>query len=332
MHQGFVEWIPIETGNLSLSIRVGRQELSLGASRLIGIRDGPNIRRSFDLSRISFQNGRKSIDLLYGQEVNPKFGAFDNVSRIFGEDRDQNPRIWSVYVQRPTPTLNGLFETYYIGFQSSNSTFSDVSGRETRHSLGARSSGNLGNVFSYNTELIYQFGRLSGNSINAVNFETDWTYTFKTSTWKPALGLKLDWSTGDAALDDDEINTFNPLFVNPAIYSLAGVNTPANLTSFHPNLTIYPADGLVVYVEYAVFYRTRANDGFYSPPRFQTRPAEGNQDKHIGDVVGLRVTWNIHRNVSFALMSSYFAAGSFIKSSGPSNDIFYVSPTLNFRF
>ena len=55
LHQGFVEWTPVGSDQHSLMLRVGRQELNLGASRLIGIRDGPNIRRSFDLGKFTYQ-------------------------------------------------------------------------------------------------------------------------------------------------------------------------------------------------------------------------------------------------------------------------------------
>ena len=198
--------------------------------------------------------------------------------------------------------------------------------------MGIRSSGKLGGSFSYNTELISQLGRISGNTIRAFNVEADWKFTFTAPAVKPTIGLKLDWSSGDRTLDDGTVNTFNPLFVNPGIYSLAGVNTPANLTSIHPSFTFFPAEGVTMFFEYAVFYRTQRTDGFYSPPRFQTRSADQGRARHIGDVIGLRLAWQANRNVSLTLLSSYFIAGSFINESGPSNNIFYVTPTIDFKF
>ena len=58
LHQGFIEWSPdLGDGIQTISARLGRQELSLGISRLVGIREGPNIRRSFDLARVSYRRG-----------------------------------------------------------------------------------------------------------------------------------------------------------------------------------------------------------------------------------------------------------------------------------
>lgn len=330
-HQLFAEWTPSLRGPHALSIRFGRQELNFGAARLIGLRDGPNMRRSFDLGRIIYSYNEGSVNLFFGQEVNPRFDAFNNVSNLINEVRASNPRVWGVYAQGPGPIINGTLDVYYLGFEGVSSGFSDSFGDETRHSVGLRSSGKPGDAFSYNTEVIAQFGTHDGNSIRALNIETDWKFYLAQLSGKPAVGLKFDWSTGDKDQGDGVIHTFNPMFVNPAIYSLAGVNTPANLTSFHPSITVYPSPSIVLFLEYAVFYRTTKSDGFYAPPRFQTRQADGISARHIGDVVGFRASWQINRNISASIMSSYFIAGGFIKASGPSNNIFYISPTIDFK-
>lgn len=331
LHQGFLEINFLPNKKSTLDLRLGRQEMGFGASRLFGIREGPNMRRTFDLVRVIRYNGKRTMHLFYGREVDPQFFAFDNQSNIFGEAEIANPQIWGAYLQGPSFVENAQLDFYYIGFQSKLATFNDVTGREDRHTVGVRSSGNPDDNFSYNTELIYQFGSIGDNSISAFNIEADYKIRVSKASWKPMLGLKFDWSSGDSESGDGKIQTFNPLFVNPAIYSLAGVNTPANLTSLHPNFTFYPAPKLYCYVEYAFFYRTQENDGFYSPPRFQTRPAEGISSRHIGDAFGLQVIWNVNRNIQYQLMSTYFLAADFIEASGPSNNIFYLSTTFTFR-
>jgi hypothetical protein len=206
----------------------------------------------------------------------------------------------------------------------------DVVGEENRHSLGVRSFGNAGKQWTYNTEVIYQFGDLGGSAISAFNIETDWKYILKTKT-RTLLGLKLDISSGDIEQGDGQIQTFNPLFTNPAIYSLAGLNTPANLSSLHPNVT-FVFNKMSVYMDYAIFYRTSLNDGLYAPPRFITRDANALTERKIGDTFGLQFSYELNRNTSFDLRTTYFIAGDFIKASGASENIFYIAPTLNFRF
>ncbi|MEL6658734.1 MAG: alginate export family protein [Bacteroidota bacterium] len=330
LHQGFLEWKVMDTGAKKTVVRLGRQEVGFGASRLVGIREGPNMRRTFDMARVRYQSGGTFVNAFYGREVAVGPDAFDNKSQIF-DDEPTTPGMWGLYVQNLFSHEERKIDLYYFGFSSNLARFNDVVGEERRHTIGARSYGKI-NRFSYNTELIFQFGELGNSPVTAYNFEADWQYILHTGKWKPTIGLRLDWSSGDSEVGDDKVQTFNPFFVNPALYSLAAVNTPANSTSLHPNFTVYPAEGISIFVDYALFYRTQANDGLYAPPRFLSREANGLTDKHIGDVLGLQFTYEINRNISFDIRSSYFIAGKFIEATGESENTFYVAPTANFRF
>ncbi|MEL7004194.1 MAG: alginate export family protein, partial [Bacteroidota bacterium] len=127
------------------------------------------------------------------------------------------------------------------------------------------------------------------------------------------------------------MNTFNPLFVNPALYSLAAVNTPANLTSLHPNLTLFPVERLMIYIDYSLFYRTSKQDGLYAPPRFLVRESSNTSSKKIGNVLGFKVKYEINHNLEFESTSSYFSPGGFIKETGDSESTFYFSSTVSFK-
>ncbi|MEM9340631.1 MAG: alginate export family protein, partial [Bacteroidota bacterium] len=147
------------------------------------------------------------------------------------------------------------------------------------------------------------------------------------------LGLKLDWSSGDQNLNDGRIGSFNPMYVNPSIYSLALINVPVNLLSLHPSFTVFPSRKLMVQVEYVVFGRSSKNDGLYAPSNRQSRTAaDGVSARYIGNSVGLFVVYNYNRSFSFNLRTSYFQAGDFIEQTGPSESVFQFSPTLTFSF
>lgn len=222
-------------------------------------------------------------------------------------------------------------ELYYLGFHSDFSAFNDVAGEETRHSFGLRSYGSLGR-FTYNSELIFQIGEIDNNDVFAYNFEADWKYRLSDKGWKPQVGLRLDWSSGDQEAGDNKVGTFNPIFVNPGIYSLASVNTPANMTSLHPNISIRPTEKLYIYFDYAFFYRTQKSDGFYRPPRFLSRPASSSNERYLGETFGLLINYEINRNFSFDVVTYVFVSGSFIEESGESENISFIAPTLSFKF
>ena len=96
LHQGFLEWKPINSSNLQTTVRFGRQEIGYGASRIVGIREGPNMRRSFDMARVMIRKNNSSIDLLYGKEVDISPFSFDNKSNILKNDAS-NPSFWGAY-------------------------------------------------------------------------------------------------------------------------------------------------------------------------------------------------------------------------------------------
>lgn len=332
LHQAFLTFKT--SGTNSLEVRFGRQEMKLGVGRLVDLRIGPNVRRAFDMGKVTFRKDQLTIDAFYGKEAAVNVEAFDNSFTLF-EEGAATPRLWGIYSQfltRKSDGVNASIELYYLGFQSDFSAYSDVEGEEIRHSLGARSFGSINQKFQFNTEFIYQFGDLGGNSISAFNFETDWKYTISFEKWRPTVGLKLDWSSGDRQVGDGNLNSFNPMFVNPATYSLAAVNTPVNLLSVHPSLLLFPNKKWLINLEYAFFYRANELDGFYSPPRIQSRMANGLSERHIGDVIGVFIQYTHNRYLSFDIRSSYFIPANYIEASGASESIFQFAPTATLTF
>ncbi|WP_276391452.1 alginate export family protein [Eudoraea chungangensis] len=252
-HQGFLE-IKFPIKQHQLDFRFGRQELAVGANRLIGIREGPNIRRSFDMGKILFQTKKVKTEAFFGHEVQPLFGLLDNAFSLFDSDA-QNPKLWGIYSQFFLNEKSGKIEAYYLGFESVQSFFNDASGKDTRHTLGIRRFGKFRKKLRYNTELMIQFGETGGKTVLAWAFESDWHYQFINKKWKPELGIKLDIISGDDTNGDDKIQTFSPLFTNPGYFSLAGVVAPVNLIEFHPSVLIHPSEKLSIYIEWASFYR-----------------------------------------------------------------------------
>ena len=314
-----------------LSFRFGRQEMGLGATRLVGIREGPNIRRSYDMGKVIYTHGKTKIQAFYGKEVRPLFEAFDNEFSLFKEDAT-NPQLWGIYTQFPIKGLNGMNEIYYLGFQVDNASFNDVSGEEVRHTIGLRRFGKIGKHWKYNTEIIYQFGETGNDDISAFSIDTDWKYELGATKWKWTPGLKLEYASGDKEANDGKVNSFNPMFVNPAYYSLAATITPVNIFGIHPSLSAQPNDKLKLYIEWAIFWRASKNDGLYRPTRFVNRPTSNITERNIGHQFGAKVQYEVNRNLSLDFDLSYFIAGSYLENSGEAENILHLAPTINFRF
>lgn len=331
LHQAFVEFnFPIKKSQ-NLSVRLGRQEMGLGATRLVGVREGPNIRRTFDGARVIYNSGNTTIQSFYTKEVFPKFYVFDNEFTLF-DDTAFNPKLWGIYSQFKINNESGVNELYYLGYESKFSKFSDLSGKEVRHTLGLRRFGKLGKRLSFNTEIMYQFGKLDDAIISAFSIGTDTHYRLIDTKWTPNLGLKLNWSSGDKNTGDNKLNSFNPLFVNPSFYGISTRITPVNIFSIHPSISINPAQKLTVFIDWGIFWRASKNDGLYAPPSFLIRESGGISDLNIGNQFGVVSYYRINRHFVFDLNISYFIAGSFLEKSGPSENIFHISPKISFKF
>jgi hypothetical protein len=82
VHQAFVEVKLPNAADSVFHLRVGRQEINLGSSRLVGIREGPNVRQSYDGGRLAIEHSHGRVDLL---AVRP---AIRNIRRLHRTQAD----------------------------------------------------------------------------------------------------------------------------------------------------------------------------------------------------------------------------------------------------
>ena len=155
LHQAFVD---VSFG--PVTVRVGRQELVFGSQRLISVREGPNIRQTFDGGTVVLQRGRWRADGFATRYVSTETGVFDDSS-------DTGRSLWGVYAVRSLAQdqTKGM-DLYYLGYRRKAATFDQGQGREIRHSWGARFWQTSGAV-DYNFEAIVQTGHLDDSTIRA---------------------------------------------------------------------------------------------------------------------------------------------------------------------
>ena len=331
VHQAFVELHAPLAHDGELSLTTGRQELAFGVSRLVGLREGPNIRRSFDAVRGQVRVGATSVQAFYGVEVQSRFGVFDNGVTLF-ERPVPAPQLWGIYSQFKIPGVGGQNELYYLGFRSQFSRYDNAAGPETRHTFGLRRFGMMGTVWRYNTELVVQTGTVGTQPATGWALETDWHYLLNHARLNPEIGARLNLVSGDQHADDGRLQTFNTLFTNPAYYSLAATLVPVNLMELSPSFSFKPTPAMSVMLEWALFYRYSTADGIYMPPRLLLRSGQGTNARFIGHQPSLTYTYNISHHLGAGLLASYFITGPFIAATGETGNLLYVAPTLSFTF
>jgi hypothetical protein len=325
LHQAFADLsLPVRAGH-TLTTRIGRQELSYGASRLVSVREGPNVRQSFDALKVFYQSPGGQADAFLSRPVQTEPGVFDDAA-------DRNRLFWGLYGVHRLPGLPGAgVDVYYFGFTEKNAAFEEGTADERRHSLGLRWWRKAGRL-QYNVEGVYQLGAFGREAIRAYTLSGECTYAITTAGWQPFFNLKAEVISGDRRGADGRLQTFNPLFPKGAYFGQVALIGPANLVDLHPLLGFSPVPALEISLDADFFWRHSTQDGLYGVPYVLLRGDGGSQSRHIGDQFSLQAAWQPNPYLSFELFCTYFAAGKFLKDTGSARNLTFIAPRMTFRF
>ncbi len=325
LHQGFIEYRFDLAEDQHLTARLGRQELWYGSRRLISVREGPNVRLSFDAAKVVFETPELKIDAFYAQPVRNQPTVFDN-SRISDE------KLWSAYAVLKTPRfVPGSLDLYYIGLQSDRRLYEEGQASETRHSIGLRHWGEY-KRWRYNHELVYQFGSFGKGDISAYTISVDVAYRLSERGWKPEIGLKTEIISGDKAQGDGDLNTFNALYPRAAYFGLIAQIGPANLVDFHPSITFNPFADYEFTLDWDFFWRHRLSDGFYGPNAFLERPGSASNQRFLGHQPGFEMARGFGRYWEASFEGSWFITSDFFEQTGEGRNILHFAVTTRFKF
>ncbi|MGH6951243.1 MAG: alginate export family protein, partial [Vitreimonas sp.] len=169
LQQAFID-VSTALGDGRATLRVGRQELTLGSSRIVSVRESPNVRRAFDGLRAFWQLKSLRIDTFYLRPVQIEPGALD-------DGANSNERFWGAQASGRLPLApGGQADLYYLGYERDQARFAAGTGHELRHSIGVRLHGKRA-ALDWNTEALWQFGRFGGERIRAWTIASDTGYT-----------------------------------------------------------------------------------------------------------------------------------------------------------
>ena len=325
LHQAFVDVSTGAAENATV-LRVGRQEMAYGSSRLVSLREGPNVRQTFDGARLILHQPKGQLDAFMTRPATTRPGIFD-------DETNPDSWFWGLYGVKKLASLHGGLDLYYLGLDKRQTHFQQGSASERRHSLGTRWWGTP-SAWRYNVEAVYQFGRFGAAGIRAWTASGEFAYTLVALSWKPELALRTEFISGDLDPANPALQTFNPLFPRGAYFGQVALVGPANLKDVHPMLLLHPParNRLTIVLDWDFFWRASRADGFYSMPYVLERPGNSSQSAYIGDQLTTEVDWDVHRHVRFELFLTYFRAGDFLKQTGTSQDILFFSPRVTYRF
>ena len=325
VNQGFMDLNLFDSSNRKLVLRIGRQEIALGSSRLVSFREGPNVRQSFDGFRLSLCEMGWSVDVLATKPVETNVGFFDDAP-------DHARSFWGIYAVHSVPFLpKATADIYYLGLDRKRAHFDQGTEREIRHSIGARVSRPVGGV-DYNFEALYQWGAFGPGHISAWTVASDTGYTVKDIAWKPRLSLKADVASGDKDPNNPDLQSFNPLFPKGAYFGEDSLIGPVNFFDLHPTAELHISKAFTLMPSTLFFWRQSTNDGLYGPAVNLERSGKATRARYVGTSPELQLDWSLDRHVGATIYYSHFFAGSFLQTSGASKDVDFFGVWVTYKF
>lgn len=307
-----------------LIVRIGRQEFMYGSQRLVSVRDGPNNRHSFDAAKLIYKSTLVKADLFFSHYVRSK-------QKIFDDGFIKSNRFWGLYIVRnQLPVLQNV-DLYYFGLHNKKATFDDGMGKELRHTIGSRV-WNSRKDWRYDIEGLYQFGKFANKDIKAWSFSVNTGYKFSNVKFKPEVGLKTEWISGDAKYGDDKLQTLHPLFPRGGYFGLVSLIGPANLFDIHPSLTFGLSTKMFLSMDYDVFWRFSRNDGIYGPNVALIYSGKNSSQKYVGRQFSCDLVYTPNNFIYFRTEFTWFKAGRFLKDSGTGKDILFTAFTAQLKF
>jgi hypothetical protein len=300
------------------ALRLGRQEIALGSQRLLGTRDGTNIRRNWEGARFTTPVKEWTLEAFGLQlvEVEPE-GSFNDQSI---DDR----QLAGLYATRELHFSS--LDVYYFFSKFNNRRTIEGSADQERHSIGARLFGEQGSWF-WNWEAVLQGGDHGGDDIRAWTLATNTGYRIDAS-WDPELMLSVNVASGDSDPGDGRLETFDAMYPRGNYFSDLAQLGPANFVNLNPYLTLRPRDDVFISFDVNFYWRLETEDGIYGPPGNLIRGPGGSRERFVNTAYSLSVEWEPNPRWMLGMSLAHSQPEAFIKETGSADTANFAEFTL----
>jgi hypothetical protein len=325
LQNGFVDVkLPFaETSRLTL--RAGRQELSFGRERFVGVSDWSNVRRTWDGFSGNLEMGKSNLIFFWARPV--------KVAKYSFNRPDPGTQFYGVHLNGKLAPGWGTVEAYWYGLDSRLATYNGTTGREIRHTLGAHQVNQIGkSPFDYDLGGTIQVGSVGSQSILAHGIVTQLGYTMRKTRSSPRVYLGYDYASGDRQ-HGGNVGTFNLLY--PTAHGTLGyadVVGRQNMQDVNFGVALNPARKWRIRLDGYSYWRASANDAFYDKRGSVVRSASSGLSRKIGEEADLLVRYQLDVHTMIQFGYSHFFPGPFVKQTGPHEPVDFLYSSLQFTF
>jgi hypothetical protein len=297
-------------GNGILRLRIGRQQFAFDLQRFISVRDGPNVRQSYDAVWADYEIGKWRIISFYSRPVVTRdLYAFDDYS-------SDKLTLTGFRVERQLTATTSI-ASYYTHYTAANTHYLTVGGSERRNNFDINFSGAAGHL-DWEAETMIQIGQVVTDNVFAWAVGSLAGYTFN-APWAPRLGIQVDAASGDSNPHDHTLGTFNPMFPNGYYVGLSGYTAEVNYIQVKPSITVHPYRNVKLFVAIAPQWRETTQDAVYTMPNVLVPGTAGQGGSFTGAYFQARVDWAYSRATAFAVEAEHFQVTNVLRHAGGNN-------------
>lgn len=312
--------------NLPLSLWVGRKEVAYLNQRLIGHSYGwTNKPISFDGGGISLDGKRAKIDVFYLNKVLrdlEESRAFND--KWFGKPAD----LYGIWLTLKNIPIIQKVDSYVF--------VNEVNNGDNSITPGIRIYGKNGPV-DYDVDFTIQLGKKYVNKErlerHAHAFYADVGYRFDIPQ-RLRIALQYNYASGDGDPNDHSYKTFDQLY--GCVHGKYGLMDFFSWQNMH-DIYLYGnssiTEDLKVLCGVHSFWLANTHDGWFNAyKKIQRCDSTGKANSYVGSEFDLLLTYSFLKNFKLKGFYGHFFAGSYVKSTGKSNDADYTYCQLEYQF
>jgi hypothetical protein len=306
-------------------LRLGRQEVSLG--RYVTLRDGTNIRRTFDGGRVDGVFSGWSITGLAARATRNRPNSFD-------DDPDPSDAVALAVIEHAIP-LDGLrLGLALIEHENKVATYAVGIGEERRKTLGVRVYGSRGR-WDVDAHASYQMGTLTPRTGPALEIRA-WGAAFEggkviNMPWSPRIALRVGTASGDKDTKDGKLGTFDLPYPNFTYLTPAAIFAPRNVRDIQPFLTIAPAARWTLTSGSQFLWRNSTADAVYSSSNLPVIGV-GGAGYYIATQPYVRAALRVSPLIEVLATLERAIPGKALKSFGGTRNLDYAMASLSIKF
>lgn len=306
--------VRVPAGSWKLALTAGREEMSYGRERLVGVSDWANTRRAFQGANVVATGAGMRIKGFWTRPMQMRQHTW-NIP-------DSTRQFYGVYVSREAPRYGA--DAYWLRSEADGARFNASPSRpDRRHTVGVRAYTRgqpRKGAADFELETAYQFGDFGDADVSALLVAAE-------AGWRPAASTRVhlgfDYGSGDDSTAG-KMGTFNQLY--PTGHSVLGYIDVHG----RPNVVDLWGGGAIVHrgttlrLDLHNFWRASTRDALYFVDGSQGRAAGSGLSPHVGTEVDVTLRRALRPNVPLQLGYSVYLPGLFLEQSGTSGTMHFA--------